>query len=202
MLDKIAEFCISLMYQKIIESSLNYRIVERSLEMAGKNLSDLCRRYNQKQNTMSMFISKYRNEIDPDGTHIIRSGRNVYFDSFAVAKIDELRNYTPGVILAEEHEADPMEIIMLHQKLEAASTENSELKDEIIRLLRKSNETELLLAEEQKKTALLTAGGNQYIAEIEAKEKQIEELKDENARLRSRPVVVDRRAGSRWRWRH
>ena len=170
-----------------------------------KTLSDLCRRYNQKQNTMSMFISKYRDEIDPDGTHIIRSGRKVYFDDFAIAKIDKLRNYTPGVILAEEQEADPMEIIMLHQKLEAASVENSELKNEIIRLLRKSNETELLLAEEQKKTALLTAGGNQYIAALDEKEKRIEELTKENTRLQNRTGslvrIVNQRIGSSWKRR-
>ena len=167
--------------------------------MSGKNLSELCRRYNQKQNTMSMFISKYRNEIDPDGTHIIRSGRNVYFDNFAVAKIDELRNFTPEIMLPEETQHND-EYQKLREENERLKIEKENLKDEVISLLQEIRKKEVLLAEEQKKTALLTAGGNQYIAEIERIEKEKEELKDENVRLRSRPVSVDRRAGSRWRW--
>ena len=166
-----------------------------------KTLDELSIRYQIKKSGMSLWIKSHRQEIDPDGSHIIKDGKNLLFDDFAVGMIDKIRGFVSGIDRYEVPEAKPAEIIMLQQKLEAALTENSKLKDEVIGLLRKSNEKDLLLAEEQKKTALLTAGGNQYIAEIEAKEKQIDELKEENARLRSRPVSVDRRAGSRWRWR-
>lgn len=165
-----------------------------------KTLDDLSGRYQIKKSGMSLWIKSHRQEIDPDGSHIIKDGKNLFFDDFAVGMIDKIRGYVTGIDRYDVPEAKPAEIILLQQKLEAVLTENSNLKDNIIELMRKNNEKDLLLAAEQQKTALLTAGGNQYIAQIEEKEKRIEKLKKENEQLRSRAGAVDRRAGCRWRW--
>ena len=176
-----------------------------------RTMTDLCRRYGISINAMSAFIKTHREEIDPSCDHITKAGKSIYFDDFAVAKIDELRHYTPGIDLADK--------VLREKEQEKYEKEIKDLKDEINTL-----KTQLLISEHESKEAYKSLAAANAGAlestemkarqqaqleikaaeierkniELEEKNKRIEELKEENNRLRSRPVSVDRRAGSRW----
>jgi chromosome segregation ATPase len=184
-----------------------------------RTMTDLCQRYGISINAMSAFVKAHREEIDPSCDHITKAGKSIYFDDFAVAKIDELRHYTPGIDLADK--------VLREKEQEKYEKEIQELKNEINTL-----KTQLLISEHESKEAYKSlAAANAGALEsaemkarqqaqleikaaeierknIELEEKNLkireltEEIKEKNAMLQSRVRVVDRRAGNNWKWRH
>ena len=159
-----------------------------------RNLGDLSRRYNISINAMSAFVKTHREKIDPSRDHITRSGKNIFFDEFAVSKIDELRHYTPGIALVDEIRRD--------EEMESLKNEINTLKTQLLIVQErtiKAQETALAA------TAALnaaTAAQIESAAEKARREVEIEALKAENERLREsvqRPSS-ERRRGNRW-WR-
>ena len=159
-----------------------------------KNLGDLSRRYNISINAMSAFVKTHREEIDPSRDHITRSGKSIFFDEFAVSKIDELRNYTPGITLADEIRRD--------EEIESLKNEINTLKTQILIL-----QQEVIAAQKQTIAAAAalnaaTAAQIENAAEKSRREAEIEALKVENERLRLNVSASSsqRRRGNRW-WR-
>lgn len=159
-----------------------------------RNLGDLSRRYKISINAMSAFVKTHREDIDPSRDHITRSGKSIFFDEFAVAKIDELRNYTPGITLADEIRRD--------EEVESLKNEINTLKTQLLML-----QQEVINA--QKQTIAATAALNaataaqiESTAEKARREAENETLKAELERVReevARPSSA-RRRGNRW-WR-
>ena len=158
-----------------------------------KNLGDLSRRYNISINAMSAFVKTHREEIDPSRDHITRSGKSIFFDEFAVSKIDELRNYTPGITLADEIRRD--------EEMESLKNEINTLKTQLLMAQERT-----IKAQEQALAATAayaaTAAQIENAAEKSRREAEIEALKVENERLRLNVSASSsqRRRGNRW-WR-
>ena len=159
-----------------------------------KNLGDLSRRYNISINAMSAFVKTHREEIDPSRDHITRSGKSIFFDEFAVSKIDELRNYTPGITLADEIRRD--------EEMESLKNEINTLKTQLLLVQErtiKAQETALAA------TAALnaaTAAQIESAAEKARREAENEALKAEIERLQENVAAssLQRKRGNRW-WR-
>ncbi len=170
-----------------------------------QNLSDLSQRYNISINAMSAFIKTHRDEIDPSRDHIIKSGKSVFFDEFAVSKIDELRNHTPGITIADEIRRD--------EEMESLKNEINTLKTQMLVLQERT-----IKAQEQAlaATAALnaaTAAQIESAAEKARREAKIETLKQEIERLRRESADRDQplmascglefTAAGKWRkWRN
>lgn len=158
-----------------------------------KNLGDLSRRYNISINAMSAFVKTHREEIDPSRDHITRSGKSIFFDEFAVSKIDELRNYTPGITLADEIRRD--------EEMESLKNEINTLKTQLLMAQERT-----IKAQEQALAATAayaaTAAQIENAAEKARREAEIETLKVENERLRESVAASssERKRGNRW-WR-
>ena len=152
-----------------------------------KTFQELCERYEMKKAAFSLFVKAHRDEIDPDRTHISKSGRVVNFDDFAVLKLDKLRGFKSEIENFEIKEVEPKEIILLQRQI-------SELKDILLDKERELRQKDQELAAEHQKTALLLAANNNYMTQIEG----LEHLKD---RLLDSSSAPDRRRGYRWKWR-
>ena len=152
-----------------------------------KTFQELCEKYQMKKAAFSLFVKAHRDEIDPDRTHISKSGRIVNFDDFSVLKLDKLRGFKSEIENFELPKAKPEEIILLQREI-------SELKDILLDKERELRQKDQELAVEQQKSALLLAANHNYMAQIE----RLEYLKNKLLASSSAP---DRRAGSRWKWR-
>ena len=152
-----------------------------------KSFQELCKRYQMKKAALSLFVKAHRDEIDPDRSHISKSGRLVNFDNFAVLKLDKLRGFKTDLENFELPKAEPEEIILLQRQI-------SELKDILLDKERELRQKDQEIAAEQQKSALLLAANHNYIA-------QIDELEKLKSRLLSSSSGSDRRSGSRWKWR-
>lgn len=152
-----------------------------------KTFQELCGRYQMKKAAFSLFVKAHRDEIDPDRTHISKSGRVVTFDDFSIIKLDRLRGFKTDIENFDIPKAEPEEIILLQREI-------SELKDILLNKERELRQKDQELAAEHQKTALLLAANHNYMAQIEG----LEHLKN---RLLASSSAPDRRAGSRWKWR-
>ena len=152
-----------------------------------KTFQELCERYEMKKAAFSLFVKAHRDEIDPDRTHISKSGRIVNFDDFSVLKLDKLRGFKSEIENFDISKAEPEEIILLQREI-------SELKDILLQKEKELRQKDQELAAEHQKMALLLAANNNYMAQIEG----LEHLKN---RLLDSSSAPDRRAGSRWKWR-
>ena len=152
-----------------------------------KAFHELCERYQMKKAALSLFVKAHRDEVDPDRTHISKSGRVVNFDDFAVLKLDKLRGFKTDIENFDIPKAEPEEIILLQREI-------SELKDILLQKEKELRQKDQELAVEHQKTALLLAANNNYMAQIEG----LEHLKN---RLLASSSAPDRRAGNRWKWR-
>ena len=140
-----------------------------------------------KKAAFSLFVKAHRDEVDPDRTHISKSGRVVNFDDFSIIKLDRLRGFKTDIENFDIPKAEPEEIILLQRQI-------SELKDILLDKERELRQKDQELAVEQQKSALLLAANHNYMAQIEG----LEYLKNKLLASSSAP---DRRAGSRWKWR-
>ena len=159
-----------------------------------RNLSDLSQRYNISINAMSAFVKTHREEIDPSRDHITKSGKSVFFDEFAISKIDELRHYTPGIALVDEIRRD--------EEMESLKNEINTLKTQLLIVQERT-----IKAQEQAlaATAALnaaTAAQIESATEKARREAENEALKAENEWLRESVAASSsaRKRGNRW-WR-
>lgn len=150
-----------------------------------KTFQELCERYNMKKAAFSLFVKAHRDEIDPSRDHIIKSGRQVNFDDFAVLRLDRLRGFKSDLENFQFPKAKPEEIILLQREI-------SDLKDIILEKERELRKKDQEIAAEKQKTAILLSANQNYMAEIEKLEKKQFLLSS------NKP---DRRSGSRWKWK-
>lgn len=80
-----------------------------------ETLESLCGRYNQNQDMIGKFILKYWNIVDPDGTHITKDGKTIYFDDFAVALFDK---FLKCALLQAKIEIKEKEILKLKKEID------------------------------------------------------------------------------------
>ena len=97
-----------------------------------KTFQEMCGRYDISKSTFSMWLKRNRESIDPNGTHIKKACNKVFFDDFAVAKIDKLRGY--------ELTKNVNSFASLEAEIKRLRNENLKLQEELLILQRKQRE--------------------------------------------------------------
>ena len=159
-----------------------------------RNLGDLSRRYNISINAMSAFVKTHREKIDPSRDHITRSGKNIFFDEFAVSKIDELRHYTPGIALVDE--------IRYENEIKSLKNEINTLKTQLLMVQERTIKVQDQALAATAALNAATAAQIESAAEKARREAENEALKAEIERLRANVSASpsERKRGNRW-WR-
>lgn len=85
------------------------------------SFENLCERYGITKGALSQYLKPRIDEINKDGEHIVRSGQKIYFDDMAIKRLDQMRNFTSNVELAQEVAEQEAKIALLaeNRKLRA-----------------------------------------------------------------------------------
>ena len=85
------------------------------------SFENLCERYGITKGELSQYLKPRIDEINKDGEHIVRSGQKIYFDDMAIKRLDQMRNFTSNVELAQEVAEQEAKIALLaeNRKLRA-----------------------------------------------------------------------------------
>lgn len=159
----------------------------------------LMKRYQIRQQSLNEYIKKHIDEINQDGIHARKVGKEWRFDGTAIRIIDELRDFAGDSVVMNGYEtAEELKIKELERLLAGFKDKIDELeislesREATIRiqadLIATTKEQNARLIGEKDKLLLLTS---QAEAEKQAQTERIESLEAENALVAERARLVE-----------